>query len=686
MLSPWQTKRIVALPQLLRNRIRGPEDLKRFPGITKAKLVTLDVFDTALLRSVAQPTDALALAAWRTDQRHHLNLGMQPLLEARRAAESTARQNARAAGREEVTLDEIYSTFPVSLATAAPLMHAEELATERDICSANPAILSIYKNLQASNIPVAFLSDTYFSQSFLESLLADSGYHGPHQVFASSHFGTSKSHGSLFARIAEQATLRPADIWHIGDNAQADVLNARRSGFHALWLRPKLRRPPHQDHTKYARDEHALARSLMAGIPDSLQDHANVAGQPWTQIGQSLAGPLYLAFAQWVLEKSAEFAPERIYFCSRDGQIVHRVYDLLRPSYPAAPASSYLMVSRRALVIPGLRQINEQSSEYLVGGENLAWLPVDEFLNRIHLDSAGFAKEMEDFGVPSGTLIDSAAKRAKLRRLLQYLEPHILRIAAKERLLLSRYLAQEGCVGTGKFALCDIGWRGSLQRSLTSVVKDTHPDTQVIGYYFGTYGPERATDFGGPSHGWLIDTDKPEDRRRILQSGLTVVELLFSARHGSVINYIDENGNVVPVLAPLGITSNYADASDTVHSAALRFVARYLKAFNGLRPPALHSDDIFPSLARLLDRPTLAEARAIGDLVLADGLGTTTFGQPIAKPPSFWQMLIRPASLRDKYRQSPWRLGLLVRLIGSPRVAFAAMTLRRRLELKLKSA
>ena len=112
---------------------------------------------------MAQPTDALSLAAWRTDQRHNLKLGMQPLLEARRTAESAARQKARATGREEVTLDEIYAAFPGPLATAAPLMQAEELATERDICSANPAILAIYKQLVAASVPVAFLSDTYFS-------------------------------------------------------------------------------------------------------------------------------------------------------------------------------------------------------------------------------------------------------------------------------------------------------------------------------------------------------------------------------------------------------------------------------------------------------------------------------------------------------------------------------------------
>jgi FMN phosphatase YigB (HAD superfamily) len=685
MLSPWKIKRLAALPQLLRNRIRGPEDLKRFPGLASAKLVTLDVFDTALLRSVAQPLDVLALAAWRAEKRHALGFGMQTLLEARRAAESAARLLARANGREEVTLDEVYAALPAPFAAAAPALQAEELATERDICTANPAILAVYNHLVASGIPVAFLSDTYFSQAFLETLLLESGYDGPHRVFASSSFGTSKSHGALFALVAAQLAIEPAAIWHIGDNAQSDVLQARRSGLHALWYRPQLRRPSHQNQISYARDERALATSLLAGIPHSLQE-PSAAAPPWKQIGLSVAGPLYLAFTQWLLQKSCEVAPQHVYFCARDGQIIQKVYERLRSCYPLAPQSSYLMVSRRALLIPSLDHVSDKTANILVGGDHMAWLPVEEYLTRIRLDPANFTDEMSQHGVPSGTIIDGEAKRAKLRRLLQHLEPEIVRIAGQERLLLARYLAQEGCFETKHFAMCDIGWRGSLQRPLTSLVKETQPGTQITGYYFGTYGSERGADFGGPAHGWLIDADIPENRRRILQSGSAILDFLFTAQHGTVLNYAEEQETVVPTLAPVGITRNYGDAAGNIQRAALQFINQYVKAFSGLQPPPLDRNDVFPQLARLIDQPTLAEAKSVGDLVLADGLGTFNFGQPIAKPPALRQILIRPTCILDKFRQAPWRLGLLVRLIGSPKLACAAMALRRRLELKPKSA
>jgi len=107
--NEWRLKRFFLIPWLLRRRIRNLNDLKRFPGFGSAKLVSFDVFDTALLRSVARPADTLALSAWRGEQRLACGIEMRTLLEARTEAEIQARRWARAEGREEVTLDEIYA-------------------------------------------------------------------------------------------------------------------------------------------------------------------------------------------------------------------------------------------------------------------------------------------------------------------------------------------------------------------------------------------------------------------------------------------------------------------------------------------------------------------------------------------------------------------------------------------------
>jgi predicted HAD superfamily hydrolase len=675
-LQLWRIQRVYLLPWLLQRRIRKGKDLKRFSGIRSAKVVTFDIFDTALLRSVAQPADALALAAWRAERRFGYGIGMRALLDARRKAGKQARLNAQAEGREEVTLDEIYTRLPGLPPDICSGLRDEELATERDVCYANPTILGIYRDMIASGTSVAFISDTALPTTFLENLLFEKGYTGPHKVFLSSAFGTSKALGKLFPLVASRLGVQPSEIWHIGDNARSDVVQAHRAGVHGLWYRPKLSRPTHRKREKAARDERGIARSLMAGIPQLLSAGSSATDSTWRDIGFTVAGPLYLGFTQWLIGELAKFAPDRIYFCSRDGRIVLRVYQMLGKFYPAAPPSIYLMVSRRSLRFPTLERLDDLALDMLCGNHNRLWMPVEIYLTRVGLDPEDCHAAMLENGLPSGTLIHGAEKRGKLRSLFQDLENQILRVARRERVVLVRYLEQEKCFDTQKLALCDIGWMGSLQMALGWVLKSERRSAQVSGYYLGTSdGVRQLAGTGGAAAGWLIDAGTPGDRCRILYSGSSIAELLFTANHGSVRGYRDDEGTVTPIIENLGIEATYVAAADAIQGAGLEFVDRYVKAFGDLPPVDLDRGDVFPALARLINRPTLLEAKTIGDLTPLNGFGNALLGQPIAQPPSVWQSVFKPSRTLARFRQAPWRLGFLVRFFRIPRVASAAMTI-----------
>jgi predicted HAD superfamily hydrolase len=601
---------------------------------------------------------------------------MRALLDARRKAEELARVDAQAEGREEVTLDEIYTRLPGLAPAIGPGLRDEELATERDVCYANPTILGIYRDIIASGTSVAFISDTALPTTFLETLLSDKGYAGPHKVLASSAFGTLKSHGKLFPLVASALGVQPSEIWHIGDNARSDVVQAHRARVHGLWYRPKLRRPAHRKREKTARDERGIARSLMAGIPRLLSAGSSATDSTWRGIGYTVAGPLYLGFTQWLMAKLAESGPDRIYFCSRDGRIVHRVYQMLRKFYPDAPPASYLMVSRRSLRFPTLERLDDPALDMLCGNHNRLWMPVEIYLTRVGLDPQDCRKAMLEHGLSPGTLIHGAEKRRKLRSLFQDLENQILSVAHRERVVLVRYLEQEKCLDTRKLALCDIGWMASLQMALASVLKSERRSAEVSGYYLGTSdGVRQLAGTGGAAEGWLIDAGTPGDRCRILYSGSSIAELMFTANHGSVRGYRDDEGTVTPIIEDLGIEATYVAAADAIQGAGLEFVDRYVKAFGDLPAVDLDRDDVFPALARLINRPTFLEAKTIGDLTPLNGFGNAVLGQPIAQPPSFWQSVVRPSRTLARFRQAPWRLGFLVRLFRIPRVASAAMTI-----------
>jgi predicted HAD superfamily hydrolase len=675
-LQSWEVQRVFLLPWLLRWRIRDGNDLQRFAGIRSAKVVTFDVFDTALLRSVAQPADVLAVAAWRAERRFGYGIGMRALLYARRKAETLARRHAWAEGREEVTLDEIYANLAPLPPDVGPGLRDEELATERDVCYANPTILAIYRDMIASGTSVAFVSDTSLSETSLESLLFEKGYSGPHRVFASSAFGTTKARGKLFPLVASRLGVQPSEIWHIGDNSRSDVLQARRAGVNGLWYRPKLRAPTYRERGKAAGDERGIAKSLMSGIPQLLSSESSAGESTWRAIGITVAGPLYLGFTQWLMGKLADVVPDRIYFCSRDGRIVQRVYELLRKFYPAAPPASYLMVSRRSLRFPTVERLDDPALDMLCGNHNRLWMPVETYLTRVGLDPWECRTAMLAHGLSPGTLIHGAEKRRKLRGLFQTLESEVLRVARRERIALVRYLEQEKCLDAQRLALCDIGWAGSLQMGLASVLKSEHRAAEIAGYYLGTGGEVRQlAGTGGTAAGWLIDVGEPEDRCRILYNGTSIAELMFTANHGTVREYRDEEGRVIPILEQLGIEATYVAAAEATQAAGLEFVDRYLKAFGDLPAIDLNRDDVFPALARLIERPTNLEANTIGELIPLNGFGNALLGEPIAKPPSFWQSVVNPSRTLAKFRQAPWRSGFLVRFFRIPRVASAAMTI-----------
>jgi predicted HAD superfamily hydrolase len=682
MFGPLTPKRVLIQPWLFRLRVRNLKDIERFSALKRARVLTFDVFDTALSRIVAKPTDALALAAWRFERKNKSETGFKALLEARLSAEVEARSRALSEGRHEVTLEEIYDCLPGRLLPIASGLRAEELSTERDVCCANPIALAIFRKIVALGIPVAFISDTYLSAEFVSELLASAGYGGSHPIFASSAFGATKSRGDLFRLVAQRLDVPPSKIWHVGDNLRSDVVQARKSGFNALWFRPPVRHLFSASNEATPGDERAISRSLVAGISKLLSADSEV-NEPWRDIGVSIAGPLYLAFAQWLIGKLDECTPRRIYFFSRDGKIIQQVYDRICRKYPRAPESRYLMVSRRSLSFPGIDRIDGLALNVLCGSTVI--MPVEEYLSRIDIDPAACSKEMSEVGIRPGTSIDSDNLRERLQNLFRSIEPKILQVAERERALLARYLEQEGCFELDEFALCDIGWWGSLQRSLAPILLKRNPNVQIRGYYVGTHKGKNA-DFGGKAFGWLIDADVPEGPRRTIQSGIALIELLFTAAHGSVIGYAERHDGFVARLESLDQDADYANAAQNVQRAALDFVDAYIRACGDLAPLEIDRDDAFAALARLIDGPTATEASALGDLVMVEGMGTRQYGQPMARPPSLWHTLTRPTSLIERYRRSQWRHGFLVRFFGVPGIVAAAIKLRRRLEPRTKYA
>jgi predicted HAD superfamily hydrolase len=213
-------------------------------ALDSARLLSLDVFDTLLLRTTARPHDVFLEVGRRAARRGWLARHMAP--EHFRAVRITAERRARVArnsgGPAEVTLDEIWSAMP-SLVRCDPQAGAAlEVEVEAETCYVNPAMWSLVEAARARRIPVALVSDMYVSPAQLKTIVERAGCPLDRfdAVLVSSERRGAKWDGTMFARLAERFPGVPRSaMLHIGDNRASDVERAREAGLTAHHYDPK---------------------------------------------------------------------------------------------------------------------------------------------------------------------------------------------------------------------------------------------------------------------------------------------------------------------------------------------------------------------------------------------------------------------------------------------------------------
>jgi len=278
--------------------------------------LSVDLFDTLVLRAVAQPVDVFLRVGARAVDRGLVHRHVTParFQVARQTAEASARAARHAqTGSSEVTLLEIYAQIlPGVLAASCETLVALETDVERELVYPHPRTMETVMAAAKGGMRTALLSDTYFNVEQVTTLLRSAGI--PPELFndilTSSQERVSKRDGGLFARLMERwPDVRPEHVVHLGDHRHADVAMALRAGLNAEC------HDTGEDDTR----EHVRLEALRHGTPSpeltslrrlscSLAGAVGEQERWWFALGASVLGPLLSAFADWVVDD-----------CIRDG-------------------------------------------------------------------------------------------------------------------------------------------------------------------------------------------------------------------------------------------------------------------------------------------------------------------------------------------------------------------------------
>lgn len=253
--------------------------------IDDADVVSFDVFDTLLLRRHYAPTDVFA----------HGKRGGRFFRFVRVAAEILARRLHR--NQHDITLKQIYA-----LLRRSP---DPELLAERQTLFCNPAARDIYDYAVATGKRVIAISDMYLPQDFLREAVQHAGYTHLHKLYVSCEAGVTKFRGELYHHVANDLSVTPNRILHIGDNEHSDVIRARERGVIAWHLpsprfRFETKNRVHPAIVRYLRRGRQPHHSLLLGI---LRDGLADTEDSEYRLGFSVVGPIANAFADRLHER-----------------------------------------------------------------------------------------------------------------------------------------------------------------------------------------------------------------------------------------------------------------------------------------------------------------------------------------------------------------------------------------------
>lgn len=205
---------------------RGEKPWELVDKLATYDVVSFDIFDTLIIRDVDKPTDLF----YRLEEKN----GLPAFHDNRIRAEMDAR---RSSGKPngEIDIFDIYQELSRYYSLDVNQRVREELAAEKMICHANPAIKELYRLLVEKGCRMIAVSDMYIPEKYLCELLEECGYTKIRQVYVSCDHGVGKGNGAL-QKLVQSELGDKLHVIHIGDNFASDVRGSELAGWNAVQL------------------------------------------------------------------------------------------------------------------------------------------------------------------------------------------------------------------------------------------------------------------------------------------------------------------------------------------------------------------------------------------------------------------------------------------------------------------
>lgn len=657
---------------LKQNVAYGINQKKIIEKIRKYKVISFDIFDTVIKRDCC---DGKQLFDMMQRNLTIANPDFKNFAANRVEAERRAREKSR---REEITFEEIYEELrTIYSASEIMLLQENEIKYEKALCKLSKHLSAVYKYCIENNKRVIFISDMYLPLSVIKEILDIVGIKTYEKIYLSSEIFKTKRTGKLFDYVIKDLGVSSKDIVHLGDDFKSDVMMPKRSGIASVKIRHSVYsniifNPDKIIDKNYVKDYY----SLSSFIDNHFEDSSITDDNYFYRAGYEMEGPLLVGFSKWLNNEINTKGIEKVFFLSRDGQIMQKAYTTL---YGDNIASKYMYASRRSLIVPTLWMCN--SFEEVV---NSMFFPrigtIAAFLKKLGLNVETYTEAIQKYGydINKYYAYSDLFNSKTFRLFYDEIKKDIYDNSKNEHDILLNYLNKIGF--SGKIAIVDIGWHGNMQKALVKICNHNNMPVDIHGFYLGL-NPNVSDLVDGQikALGFLFQKGYNENYFELQRNFSFIMEMMFTADHGSVRKFTEDGKNIVPMLEPFEYSNSLNDLKDIqeIQKGALKFI------YDVLKEPEFSinwvSATVFQNMILLGNAPDYKASCKFGDIRVLDD--KVIF---IAKPQKITSYILKPQKFKSDLRNSSWKIGFFKRLYKNNLPYFEIYSILRKIYLNLK--
>jgi hypothetical protein len=422
---------------------------------------------------------------------------------------------------------------------------AHELAVEEEVLVPVSDSLRLVRQARDSGARIVFVSDMYLPASFIRKLLIDHGIATQEDgIYVSGDVGRTKHSGDLFRHVLLEEKISPNQMSHVGDHPQSDVAVPR-----ALGIRSTL-----FDSTRFRRAEYRVLdappaprlASRTAGAMRAYRIAPSLSGDTVARdLASQFLGPFCLALGSWILGTAQRAGIPRLYFLSRDAQLLWKVCRALAPRFGEIDCR-YLYVSRQSLYLPSARTACPEEMPWM--RRAFEKLPLESHLAKLELDLEDVAPFLNEarFQLDRSAPLATDADWQTFWALLQC-EPLQQRIQEKidhRRSCAEKYFRQNGLFDGPPVVIVDLGWYLTGQSAMRNVIHRVAPGVSIAGIFLALRQGRVPPSLAGDSTALFYEPPPGSSTsglaREILRRQTLLEHVVGLADHASVRCYEDE--------------------------------------------------------------------------------------------------------------------------------------------------